>query len=138
MPEKLLEERPAKKLFQRHKIYMKRKLSKRVSRHKRIRARVSGSKTRPRLALYRSNKHLFLQLIDDEKRTTILGRRDDALLKGKKALKKTDKAFEAGKAFAKLAQETGFKEVVFDRGGYRYQGRVRRLAEGAREGGLKF
>ena len=88
--------------------------------------------------MYRSNKHLFLQLIDDENRSTILGMRDDILLKGKKGLKKTDKAFESGKVFAKLAAEKGIKEVVFDRGGYRYQGRVKKLADGAREGGLKF
>lgn len=117
---------------------MKRNIQKRVQRHRRIRARITGSKTRPRLALYRSNKHLFLQLIDDGKRATILGMRDDTLLKGKKGLKKTDKAFESGKAFAKLAVEKGIKEAVFDRGGYRYQGRVKKLADGAREGGLKF
>ena len=117
---------------------MKRKILKRVLRHRKIRSRISGSKSRPRLSLYRSNKHLFLQLIDDEKGGTILGLRDDDLLKGKKNLKKTEKAFEAGSAFAKLALEKGIKEAVFDRGGYRYQGRVRKLAEGAREGGLKF
>lgn len=117
---------------------MKRKLLKRVQRHKRIRSRIEGNKSRPRLSLYRSNKHLFLQLIDDEKGSTILGMRDDALLKGKKNIKKIDKAFEAGKNFAEKALEKGIKEAVFDRGGYRYQGRVKRLAEGAREGGLKF
>ncbi|KKT39884.1 50S ribosomal protein L18 [Candidatus Giovannonibacteria bacterium RIFCSPHIGHO2_02_43_13] len=117
---------------------MKQRINKRTIRHRRVRAKIFGSAERPRLSLYRSNKHLFLQLIDDEKNGTLLGLRDDDLTGGKKNLKKTDKAFEAGKAFAKFALEKGIKEAVFDRGGYRYQGRVRRLAEGAREGGLKF
>ena len=117
---------------------MKQRINKRIIRHKRVRAKIFGSAERPRISLYRSNKHLFVQLIDDEKNGTLFGLRDDGLVRDKKNLKKIDKAFEAGKAFAKLALEKGIKEAVFDRGGYRYQGRVRKLAEGVREGGLKF
>jgi large subunit ribosomal protein L18 len=117
---------------------MNRKISKIAYRHKRVRAKISGTATRPRLAVHRSNKHVFLQLIDDDKKKTVIGLMDSALVDKKKKLTKSEKAFSAGKIFAERAVEKGIKSVVFDRGGYKYQGRIKKLAEGAREGGLKF
>lgn len=117
---------------------MNKKISKTAYRHKRVRAKISGTFSRPRFAVYRSNKHVFLQMIDDEKRKTIIGFMDDKLVVGKKKITKSEKAFSAGKVFAERAIEKGIKTVVFDRGGYKYQGRVKKIAEGAREGGLKF
>lgn len=94
---------------------------------------------KPRLSVYRSNKHLFLQLIDDEKNKTLLSVSDrEFKSKKKKDVKKSDLAYEAGKLLAKKAKEKNIKKAVFDRGGYQYHGRVRRVAEGAREGGLIF
>lgn len=110
---------------------------KRIQRHRRVRAKIFGTVDRPRLSVYRSNKHLFLQLIDDEKRKTILGV-SDKHIKIKKGQKKSDLAYETGKLLAKKAVGKHIKKAVFDRGGYNYHGRVRQVAEGAREGGLKF
>ncbi len=110
---------------------------KRKIRHKRVRAKISGTLQKPRLSVYRSNKHLFLQLIDDEKNKTLLSV-SDREFKSKKKTKKSDSAYEAGKLLAKKAKEKNIKKAVFDRGGYQYHGRVRRVAEGAREGGLEF
>ncbi|MDO8523286.1 MAG: 50S ribosomal protein L18 [bacterium] len=117
---------------------MNRKISKRVFRHKRVRAKIAGTASRPRFAVSRSNKHVFLQMIDDEKGKTIIGLMDDALVDGKKKMTKSEKAFASGKSFAEQALKKGIREVVFDRGGFKYQGRVKKIAEGAREGGLKF
>ena len=127
---------------------MERKLKqeKRYRRHKRIRAKVSGTKERPRLCVFRSNKHIYAQLIDDEKGHTILSA-SDLELKGseiqisKSKMKKNRKvaiSFEVGKLIAKKALKKNIKKVVFDRGGYKYHGRVKALAEGARDAGLKF
>lgn len=88
--------------------------------------------------MYRSNKHLFLQLINDKKGETLVSVSDRELKVGKKALKKSDLAHETGKLLAKKAQDAGIKNAVFDRGGYQYHGRVQKAAEGSREGGLKF
>ena len=79
-----------------------------------------------------------MQLIDDTAGHTILGIRDSAILEKKKKLTKRDRAFEAGKVFAERALAKKVKEVVFDRGGFRYQGRIKEVADGLREGGLKF
>ncbi|OGF62678.1 50S ribosomal protein L18 [Candidatus Giovannonibacteria bacterium RIFCSPHIGHO2_01_FULL_45_33] len=117
---------------------MNRKISKRVFRHKRVRAKITGTASRPRFAVSRSNKHVFLQMIDDEKGKTIIGLTDTALAGGKKKITKSEKAHLSGKVFAEHAIKKGIKEVVFDRGGFKYQGRVKKIAEGAREGGLKF
>lgn len=116
---------------------MKRKINKREIRHKRVRAKIVGTASQPRLSVYRSNKHLFLQLIDDEKGKTILGV-SDKHIKTKKGRRKSDFAYETGKLVAKLAKEKKITKAVFDRGGYKYQGRIKRVAEGAREGGLVF
>ena len=112
--------------------------SKRQVRHKRVRAKIFGTAKKPRLSVYRSNKHLFLQLIDDEKGKTILSVSDKEIKTKKKEIKKVDLAYEAGKILAERAGEKKIKQAVFDRGGYRYHGRVEKVAEGAREGGLKF
>lgn len=113
------------------------KLSKseqRTRRHRRIRAKVIGTSERPRLAIFKSNSYFYVQLIDDTKGAT-LAAVSDMGLKGKT---KTERAKLAGTALAKSAKEKGVKEVVFDRGGFIYTGRVRAFADGAREGGLVF
>ena len=104
----------------------------------RIRKTVSGSAQRPRLAVFRSNKEIYAQLIDDVSGKTIgaASSRDKAIDTAK--LSKTDTAKLVGKTLAEVALKAGVSEVTFDRGGYLYHGRVKSLAEGAREGGLKF
>ena len=146
------------------------KREKRLRHHKRVRVKISGTSKVPRLCVFKSAKHIYAQLIDDEKsrtlaaagdlklnskppprrgeaRPTQLGGKSPSLkvskeekteetkkpLRGKVAL-----AYEVGKLVAKKALEKKIEKIVFDRGGYRYLGRVRALAEGAREGGLKF
>jgi len=109
----------------------------RYRRHKRIRAKIFGTARRPRLCVFRSAKHIYTQLIDDEKGKTLAAASDQELKKGKKR-PKTDKAREVGRLIAKKALAKKIEKVVFDRGGYVYHGRVKALAEGAREAGLKF
>ena len=109
----------------------------RERRHRRIRGKVAGTAERPRLAVFRSNKGIFAQLIDDESGRTIAGASWLGLKKSFKG-NKTEQAAEVGKALAEVAKKAGIEAVVFDRGGYLYHGRVKALAEGAREGGLKF
>lgn len=111
----------------------KSKLKKRKIRHKRLRAKIIGTAKCPRLSVFRSNKHIFLQLIDDEKGKTLLSADDRNLTK---KLTKTEKARETGKQLAKLALTKKIKKIFFDRGGYKYHGRIQAVAEGAREGGL--
>jgi large subunit ribosomal protein L18 len=108
----------------------------RERRHRRIRGKVAGTAERPRLAVFRSNKGIFAQLIDDESGRTLAG----ASWLGLKSFKgnRIEQATEVGKAVADAAKKAGIETVVFDRGGYLYHGRVKALAEGAREGGLKF
>jgi large subunit ribosomal protein L18 len=108
----------------------------RERRQRRIRGKVAGTAARPRLAVYRSNKGIFAQLIDDESGRTLAG----ASWLGLKSFKgnRIEQATEVGKAVADAAKKAGIETVVFDRGGYLYHGRVKALAEGAREGGLKF
>ena len=109
------------------------KQQKRIRRHNRVRAKVKGTAEMPRLCVFRSNQHITAQVIDDEKGKTIIFASDEKL-KGNKS----QKAIEVGKAIAKLAQEKKISKVVFDRGGFNYHGRVKALADGAREGGLQF
>ncbi|MFA5178347.1 MAG: 50S ribosomal protein L18 [Candidatus Paceibacterota bacterium] len=112
------------------------KQEKRIKRHKSIRAKISGTAEKPRLCVFRSNIHIYAQLIDDLQKKTIISAKDTEI-----DLKKKDKisiAKEVGSLLAKKAVEKKIKEAVFDRGGYKYHGRVKSLAEGAREGGLKF
>jgi len=103
-------------------------------RQARVRNKISGTAKRPRLSVHRSNKYLWVQLIDDTKGQTIFGLDDrESSIKGN-----LDKALTLGEELAKKALEAGIKEIVFDRAGYKYHGRVAKLAEGARAGGLKF
>jgi large subunit ribosomal protein L18 len=113
---------------------IKLKRQNRHKRHKRVRAKISGTSAKPRLSVFRSNKHIYLQLINDEKKATLLSA-SDINLKNKK---KTEKAKEVGMEIAKKALAKKILRVIFDKGGYKYHGRVKAAAEGAREGGLKF
>ena len=115
----------------------------RARRHKRIRKKVWGTAQRPRLVVYRSLKNIEGQLVNDEESRTLVGLSTlDATLRefqpeGDKN-RRVQHAKAAGKRLAERAREQGIEAVVFDRGGYKYHGRVRAFAEGAREGGLKF
>jgi len=118
---------------------MLKKQENRIKRHKRIRARVSGKAAYPRLCVFRSKNHIYAQLIDDEKGRVILSVKDSSAkpdVKGQKG--KIEKAKQVGRSIARKAIENKIAKVVFDRGGYKYHGRVKALAEGAREEGLKF
>lgn len=109
----------------------------RLQRHKRVRAKISGTASRPRLNVFRSAKHIYAQIIDDVTGTTLVSassmEKDFGSAGGNK-----DGARAVGKAVGARAVKAGIAEVVFDRGGYIYHGRVKELAEGARESGLKF
>ena len=107
---------------------------------KRIRKVVSGDSTAPRLSIYRSNKQIYAQLIDDIKGVTIAfaSSSEKEVEASSKSLPKTEQAKLVGKTLAEKAIKAGISEVRFDRNGYLYHGRVKSLAEGAREGGLKF
>ena len=107
----------------------------RLKRHKRVRAKISGTAQRPRLNVFRSEKNIYAQVIDDVAGVTLCSA-SSLKLDGNGGNKTA--AREVGKAVAKAALAKGIEEVVFDRGGYLYHGRVAGLAEGAREGGLKF
>lgn len=132
------------------------KREKRQRRHKRVRAKIIGTSKRPRLCVFRSHQHIYAQLISDEKGETLVAASDQELKrktqstkrkattkkpKPEKEVARTGKvavAFEVGKLIAQKALEKKIEKVVFDRGGYQYHGRVKALAEGAREAGLKF
>lgn len=103
----------------------------------RIRAKTQGTTQRPRLSVFRSNKYVYAQIVDDVKKQTIVGATETELT-NKEKVKKSDRAKELGLLIAKKAAAKKVTEVVFDRGSYRYHGRVKAVAEGAREGGLKF
>jgi large subunit ribosomal protein L18 len=107
----------------------------RLRRHRRVRGKVRGTAERPRLAVYRSNRGIFAQLVDDDTGKTIVSASWTGL---KFDGDKTGQAREVGKRLAAAAKGTGIESVVFDRAGYLYHGRVKALAEGAREGGLNF
>jgi large subunit ribosomal protein L18 len=110
----------------------------RVRRHARVRKKVSGTAERPRLAVYRSNRHIYVQLIDDGAAATLVAASDAEIGDGADARAKTDRAKEVGKLIADRAKGAGIDRVVFDRGGRRFHGRVAAVAEGAREGGLQI
>lgn len=127
------------------------KVKKRLRRHKRIRAKIFGTSSRPRLNVFRSLKHIYAQIINDEKGETLVAAsdlefkklkrelkkeivtKDNKLLKGKVAI-----AYQVGQLIAEKALKKNIEKVVFDRGGYKYHGRVKALADGARDNGLKF
>jgi large subunit ribosomal protein L18 len=108
----------------------------RERRHKRVRAKVFGTAERPRLVVFRSNRGIEAQLVDDLEGKTVAAATWLHLSKAKGS--KTDQAAEVGKLLAQRAKEAGVGSAVFDRGGYLYHGRVKALAEAARQGGLKF
>jgi len=108
----------------------------RLRRHRRVRGKVSGTAERPRLVVFRSNRGIFAQLVDDEAGRT-LASASWLSNRGHKGTK-TEQAAEVGKALAAAAKKAGVETCVFDRAGYLYHGRVKALAEGAREGGLRF
>lgn len=106
---------------------------------KRIRKNISGTKETPRMSVFRSNKQIYVQLVDDESGTTLVSassRNKDVA--EKKGITKSEQAKLVGKLIAEKSLSKGINKVIFDRGGYLYHGRVKQLAEGAREGGLKF
>ena len=107
----------------------------RSRRRGRVRAKVSGTSKCPRLSVFRSNKGMYLQLIDDEKGKTLVSAHSSEV---KKKDKKVAISFELGKLIAEKALAKKIKQIVFDRGGYKYHGRVKAVADGAREEGLSF
>ena len=118
-------------------VTKKDKNAQRLRRHKRVRAKISGTPERPRLAVYRSNAHIYAQIIDDTNGVTLCSA--STVEKGFTGLgSNKDAAKIIGKTVAERAIAKGIDAVVFDRGGYVYHGRVSELAAGAREGGLKF
>jgi len=108
--------------------------ARRLKRRRRVRAKVVGTSARPRISIFRSNRGIAAQLIDDERGHTLaaVSWTEDEL----KSLKKAEQASEAGKLLAQRAKDAGVERAVFDRGGYQYHGRVKAFAEGVREGGL--
>ena len=108
--------------------------AKRYRRHLRVRKKVTGTAERPRLVIFRSLKHISAQLVDDVARKTIATVTSTSIEGGKK----TEKSTEVGKRIAAKAKDAGITKVVFDRAGYKYHGRVKAVADGAREGGLEF
>ncbi|HIC92806.1 MAG TPA: 50S ribosomal protein L18 [Anaerolineae bacterium] len=117
----------------------KRRLA-RLRRHRRVRKKVVGTPERPRLSVFRSLKHIYAQIIDDSRGHTLVAASTlDPQLRGQlDGLTKTEQARLVGKLLAERALARGVKKVAFDRGGYKYHGRVKALAEAAREGGLEF
>lgn len=110
----------------------------RTRRHRRVRKRALGTSVRPRLAVFRSSRHIYAQVINDISNTTIAAASTlDGSFKGKK-LNKSDAAKQVGALIAERAKAVGVSEVLFDRGGFAYHGRVAALADGARDGGLEF
>ena len=111
----------------------------RIRRHERVRKKVAGTPERPRLSVFRSLGHIYAQIIDDsEGRTLAAASSLEGDIRARSGEKKVDVARIVGQKVAERAREKGISQVVFDRGGYIYHGRVKALAEGAREGGLQF
>ncbi len=113
---------------------MKDKRALRIRRKKTVRRKVTGTAERPRLSVYRSNKHIYAQLIDDIAGKSLVTSSDKAIKKGTPV----ERAIEVGKEIATKAKTMKINQVVFDRSGYKYHGRVKSLADGAREAGLEF
>ncbi|MEP6572985.1 MAG: 50S ribosomal protein L18 [Gemmatimonadota bacterium] len=110
----------------------------RFRRHLRVRKKVSGTADRPRLVVYRSLKHIYAQLVNDDLGVTLLGVADTSEGAAVEGKGKVHRAKAVGKLLAEKAKAAGMTRVVFDRAGYRYHGRVQAVADGAREGGLEF
>ncbi|MFH1769127.1 MAG: 50S ribosomal protein L18 [Parcubacteria group bacterium] len=115
---------------------------KRLIRHRRVRAKITGTKDRPRICVSRSNRYMSAQIIDDSTGKTLASTHDIPASKDNKRLKvkgnKSERAKEVGVNLAEAAKKLGIKKVVFDKGGHKYHGRVKELAEGLRSGGLEF
>ena len=114
---------------------------KRLRRHKKVRSKALGTPSRPRLSVFRSNRFVYGQVIDDVAGRTLLSVHSKAVsgaVGAKKSVSKSDTARLVGQELARKALEKQIKRITFDRGGYQYQGRVQAFAEGAREGGLEF
>jgi len=115
------------------------KLERRSRIRMRIRKKISGTTDKPRLAVFRSNKQIYVQVVDDQKGVTLLSASSNEKgFAGKTGMKKTEQAKLVGKMLAERCLEKGISSVVFDRSGYKYHGRIKSLADTAREGGLKF
>lgn len=111
----------------------------RLRRHRRVRRRVRGTSERPRLAVFRSNMHIYAQVIDDTAgRTLVAASTKDKGLADLSGKTKTERSREVGRLIAERAKENGIDKVVFDRGGFKYHGRIQALADAAREAGLDF
>ena len=115
------------------------KIEKRKRIRMRIRKKISGTAELPRLAVFRSNKQIYVQVVDDLNRVTLISASSkEKEIAGQTGIKKTEQAKLVGKLIASKCKEKGIEGVVFDRSGYKYHGRVKSLADAAREGGLKF
>jgi large subunit ribosomal protein L18 len=116
------------------------KAKKAERRRSRVRGKVVGTQQRPRLTVAKSLKNMFVQIVDDEHRLTLVGlaTNSKSVVGDVKSVNKTEAAKLVGKKIAELAKEKGIEQVVFDRNQYRFHGRVKAVADGAREGGLKF
>jgi large subunit ribosomal protein L18 len=110
----------------------------RIKRKRRIRKDIRGSKSKPRLSVFRSNKYIYVQAIDDEKGMTLASSSEKALSSSKRHGKKIEVAKLVGKDLGEKLKKIKIVQCVFDRGGYKYHGRVKALAEGVRESGIKF
>jgi large subunit ribosomal protein L18 len=114
------------------------RLDLRYRRHLRVRKKLSGTAERPRLVVFRSLKHMYVQLVDDDRGVCLMGCGDSSEGVAADGKGKIGKAKGVGKRIAEQAKAAGISKVVFDRGGYRYHGRVKAVADGAREAGLEF
>ena len=114
------------------------KRQQRTRRHNRVRTRIKGTASTPRVSVFRSNRHMFVQIIDDSTGKTILSNTIESRTKNKTKGAKTETAALIGEAIAQKAKEAGISKIVFDRGGFKYHGRVKALADGLRKGGLIF
>lgn len=123
------------------RIKYRKQLSQRKRRHVRVRAKVNGTAARPRLNVFRSSAHIYCQVIDDQNGHTLVSASDleDAVkAKAGEGATKSARSKAVGEVIAERAKEAGIENVVFDRGGFLYHGRIKAVADGAREGGLKF
>lgn len=116
---------------------MKSKREQRIKRHRRVRSKIAGTSERPRLSIFRSNRHIYAQLVDDAA-GKVLAQFNDLKSKTKKDETKSIKAGQVGRNLGEAILKKGFRRIVFDRGGYKYHGRVKVLAEGLRESGIEF
>jgi large subunit ribosomal protein L18 len=117
---------------------IKTQADRRARRHLRVRKRVRGTAARPRLVVFRSSKHIYAQVVDDDKGVTLVGAADTSEGIQIEGSGKTAKSHALGRLIAARAKEKGIAKVVFDRGGYQYHGRVKAVADGARKGGLEL